>query len=237
MEVIEGASAILSQAERRLEIAAQNISNVSTPGYRSRAAFSEFLAQAGAGAGAPAAGTVRLSVVTKFDAGTISETGNPLDLAIAGSGFFVVGSPEGPVYTRHGQFSRNEDGELVTAQGWPLQAEGGGSIVVSQADFEVSRDGVVTENGDVIARLAVVDFENLALLRPTQNGALLADEAVPDAVPAPLIRQGALEASNVDTSKEMVAVMEALRRAESGQRLITMYDDLMSRALSTFGQQ
>ncbi|HEX8527673.1 flagellar basal body rod C-terminal domain-containing protein, partial [Allosphingosinicella sp.] len=91
-------------------------------------------------------------------------------------------------------------------------------------------------DGEPVGRIALVDFEDRGRLRVADGGAFAADgmEAVP--VGERSVRQGALERSNVSTGDEMVAMMEALRRAETGQRLVTVYDDLMGRALSTFGQ-
>lgn len=164
------------------------------------------------------------------------DTGNPDDLALTHNGFFLVTSPHGQVYTRQGSFHRDSDGRLVTAQGWPVQAEGGGDIVLKDGDFKIDPDGAITKDGQPVAKLAVMDFAGPKVFADAQDGYLTADGSNMTPVEAPGIRQGALESSNVSTGSEMVAMMEALRRAEAAQRLITVYDDLMGRALSTFGQ-
>ena len=229
MQIAEIAAQILSRAEQRAEVAAQNITNASTPGYRRRVSFSEMVAGR--------QGEQRVATAADFTAGQLSQTGAATDLAIAGEGFFVVRSDDAILYTRQGQFRRDEDGRLVTPQGLALQSADGGDIQVGDAPFEVAADGIVTRGGAPIARIALVDFDDRAALAPRDGGAFAAGDAAPHEVPAPAIRQGMLEGSNVNTGDEMVAMMEAVRRAETGQRLVTTYDDLMGRALNLFGQQ
>lgn len=227
MQITEIAAQILARAERRAEAAAQNITNASTPGYRRRIGFEEMLSL-----GAPGA-----PPATDFSAGQLIETGNPTDLAIAGQGFFAVRAEEGILYTRQGQFRRDDQGRLVTAQGLALQSAEGGDLIVAAGAFQVAADGVVTQEGEPVARIALVDFADRVTLRGGEGGAFSAGDAEPAAVAAPAIRQGMLESSNVNMGDEMVAMMEAVRRAETGQRLVTTYDDLMGRALNLFGQQ
>jgi flagellar basal body rod protein FlgG len=164
------------------------------------------------------------------------DTGNPGDLAMTHSGFFVVRNGDSLLYTRQGQFHRDSDGRLVTAQGWAVQADGGGDIILKTNAFKVAEDGTVTESGQPIARLAVMDFIGRRDFSDAEAGFIRAPDNAMKTVDAPAIRQGALETSNVSTADEMVGMMEAIRRAEAGQRLVNTYDDLMGRVLSTFGQ-
>jgi flagellar basal body rod protein FlgG len=178
-----------------------------------------------------------MAVMPDFTPGRLSETGSQTDLAIAGEGFFVTRGGEATLYTRQGQFERDAEGRLTTGSGLVLQAEGGGDLIVPAGEFTVAADGTVTAGGAPIARIALVRFELPALLRAGAAGGFSAGEAEPIALASPSVRQGMLEMSNVNTGDEMVAMMEALRRAETGQRLVTTYDELMGRALSLFGQQ
>jgi flagellar basal-body rod protein FlgG len=229
MQITEIASQILARSEERAEIAAQNLTNASTPGYRRRIAFST-LVDGGA------AGTPRTGTAADFTAGQLVSTASPTDLAIAGDGFFEVRDGDRLLYTRQGQFRRDGDGRLVTGQGMALQSVDGGDVVVGDGNFEVAADGTVTRHGAPLARIALVDFEDRTALR-AENGGFAAGAAEPRPVTAPAIRQGMTESSNVNTGDEMVAMMEAVRRAETGQRLVTTWDDLMGRALNLFGQQ
>jgi flagellar basal body rod protein FlgG len=162
-----------------------------------------------------------------------------LDLAILGNGFFVVSSGNALFYTRAGQFQRDGDGRLVTAQGLALQAKGGGDLVLgTDKAWKVLEDGTVVEDGQSTARLAVVTLEDPKAIAYADNGALSAPSSSVASLDAPVIRQGAYEASNVSGASEMVAIMLALRQAETGQKLVSVYDDLMGRVienLSTAG--
>lgn len=155
---------------------------------------------------------------------------------MAGPGFFVVRSPAGALrYTRDGQFSRNAEGRLVDPRGSVLQADGG-DLVIAQGRVEIMGDGVVLEAGAPVARLDVMDFADPALATPSQDGGFASPADNLEPVGTPAVRQGSVEMSNVTTAGEMVAMMAALRRAESGQKLANLYDDLMGRVISSFGQ-
>jgi flagellar basal-body rod protein FlgG len=233
--IIETAANILQNAERRVEISAQNITNASTPGYKKRITFAQALADNGSSTiGLRGADVLNSS---DFTGGKDINTGVATDLAIGGEGFFAVRSGEETLYTRHGQFRRDEEGRLVTAQGMVLQASGGGDVVVPRADFTVSSDAMILVEGQPVARISVVDFADRTHLRAVQGSAFAAAEAEAEEVQGATVRQGMLEASNVSTGDEMVAMMEALRRAETGQRLVSVYDDLLGRALTTFGER
>lgn len=231
-DVLEIASVILKQATDRVEINAQNIANISTAGYKRRISFADVLTTSDVQNGQAS----RLSVVSELSEGKPIATGNNSDLAISGSGFFAVADRDGVFYTRGGQFRRDGEGRLTTAAGLALQAQGGGDVVVTSDAFTVTADGVVLDQGQPVARLAIVDFADPAALRLGENAAFAAPQDASQDVAAPVVRQGFLEASNVSTGDEMVAMMEALRRAETGQRLVGVYDELMGRVISTFGQ-
>lgn len=230
--LVEIASVILSQATKRVEINAQNVANIATPGYKRRLSFAEVLAAGASGN----SGVAPLSVVSDLSEGKPIQTGNATDLAISGSGFFAVSGGEGVLYTRTGQFHRDADGRLVTANGLALQAQGGGDIVVHSDAFTVATDGTVLEGGEPVAKLAIVEFETVTALAPDEGGLFVAPPGATRDVATPTVRQGFLEASNVSIGDETVATMEAVQRATSAQRLISLYDELMGRALSTFGQ-
>jgi flagellar basal-body rod protein FlgG len=229
---IDIAASVLSQSERRVEIAGQNIANLTTPGYKRRVSFAAFLPPDGSGLDPLTTG-----VTPDLAAGKLSETGNPYDLAIAGGGFFTINVAGQSLYTRQGQFQRDADGRLVTAQGFAVQAEGGGDIRLKSADFKVLDDGSVVEDGEPVAKLAIVDFANPQNAAYAEGGLLSMPDADVKPAETSRLRQGMLEASNVSMGDEMISMMEALRRAESGQRLAGVYDDLMGRVLNAFAQQ
>jgi flagellar basal-body rod protein FlgF len=232
-QITEVAAQILSRAERRAEVAAQNITNASTPGYRRRVGFEEALTSGAPVFPSPSNGHDAMD----FSAGQLATTGNPTDLAIAGDGFFAVRGNDETLYSRQGQFRRDNAGRLVNVDGLALQTLDGGDLIVGDGDFQVSADGVVTRGGEPIGRIALYDFDDRTALSVQRAGLFAAGAAEPVRVEQPSVRQGMLEGSNVNTGDEMVAMMEAVRRAETGQRLVNTYDDLMGRALNLFGQQ
>lgn len=230
--LLEIGASIISHAERRAEIAGQNISNITTPGYKRCVSFDRLLASEDG----VEAQSIEQSVGTDFSAGKQVDTGNPDDLTIQGQGFFVVQGPDGPLYTRAGQFQRDAEGRLVTAQGFALQTDTGADVQLKTGAFQVASDGMVVQDGTPVARLALIDISDPRAATRVDGGFFAAPGEATTRADAATVRQGAIESSNVSTADEMVALMEAVRRAETGQRIIGTYDDLMGRALSAFGQ-
>ena len=226
--LIDVVGSVLSQSERRVEIAAQNLANVSTSGYKSIAG--------GASVFSDTTGVTTTSGHADLSPGHLITTHNPFDLAIVDNGYFQVRTDQGIMLTRGGAFQMGEGGRVVTAQGYALQADNGGDLILSGSQLQVQPDGVVIEDGQPVANVAVVDAIDPNTVSPTQDGLLTTPDSNLKAVNAPAIRQGALEGSNVSSADEMIAMMEAVRRAEAGQRMANVYDDLMGRVLQTFGQ-
>ncbi len=227
--MIENAAAILSIAQQRVEIAGQNIANAVTPGYRRRIGFETLLAGGPRSVSAPIVGSA-----PDLSPGKQIQTGNPYDLAISGEGFFAVRQGEEIVYTRGGQFQRDQDGRLVTVGGAVLQGEAGDLVVRGQSTA-IASDGAVLDAGEIIARIPLFAFP-AADARWVSGEAFTVAPGSAQRLERAAIRQGALESSNVTSGDEMVSMMEALRRAETAQRLVNVYDDLMGRAISNFGQ-
>lgn len=230
-DLVAAASAILSQSQQRAEIAAQNVANATMPAYKRRVPFAELLEQrAAADRVAPNVGTA-----IDFTAGKLAQTGNPYDLAISGAGFFAVRNGETVRYVRAGRFMRDPDGRLVDAAGGALQKSGGGDVVVFGAAFKVGTGGDISENGTAAGKIGVFTGTDAAPFVPVEGGFAAPPAGAVPADAAEIV-QGAYEVSNVSTGDEMVAMMQAIRQAESGQRIMIAYDDLMGRVISTFGE-
>jgi flagellar basal-body rod protein FlgF len=227
--VSEIAGTILARAFQRTEVAAQNMSNMTTPGYKARRWF-PLAATVDSNGSSPNTGSM-----IDFAQGQLQNTGNPLDLALSGTGFFVVRSDDGTYYTRDGQFVRGSDGRIETSGGLALQAASGGDITVTSANPQILTDGTVLDGGQPVARVATAKFSDLSSLKPAGGGLFTASSDDSEDGNAQ-IHQGMLETSNVSTADEMISIMSALRSAESGQKVIQVYDDLMGRALNAFGQ-
>lgn len=224
--LIELGEIMVAGAQRRLETVSQNVSNLTTPGYRKGVMFDRVLAGA--------AGALALS--TDFAAGPLRLTGQPFDLAITGEGFFRVRGENGFYYTRGGQFSRDGEGHVVDGQGLALQTVDGRDLVINDSGVEIAEDGTVIEDGAPVARIGA--------FAPTLDGRLeriggayfaVAGDLVEEAS-SPILRQGMLEGSNVELSTEMLTMMNALRQAEAGARVVQLYDGLIGQTISTLGR-
>lgn len=225
-ELTEMAMAAISQAQRRVEVAAQNLSNAATPSYKRRIAFSSILGESGTSR----SNMPQINTIVDHRPGKLIETGNPANLALGESGFFALRRDDQVIYTRNGQLSVDGDGRLVDRNGFALQLGNGRDLVVKSAEFEVMPGGVVREKGEVLGTIAVFANDEPASAGQGESTNSL------NLVANPEIRQGMIEASNVATGDEMVAMIEALRRAEAGQRVMTIYDDLMGRVITSFGE-
>lgn len=237
--LVESATAIMRMAERRLDVVAHNVANLSTPGYKRRIGFAAAVAggdmSAIRGDGREGGGAVDLAVRFDRRQGGLSETGNPFDLAVSGDGYFRVRAGESMLYTRQGQFQRDSDGLLVTPQGYVLQQAGGGDLVLDGATMAVGQDGTVSAEGRPVARIALARVVGEADLTPVGESFFAAAPDAMEETDGALVRQGMVEASNVSLGDEMTQTMVAVRQAESGARLIQLYDELMGRAASAFG--
>lgn len=233
--LMEAATAILGASERRVEVAAHNVSNVSTPGYKRRVGFQQVLdARQDGVAALPAPSTV--AEVSDLKQGALTATGNPLDLAISGDGFFRLRDGDQPLYSRQGRFRLGEGGALVTAQGYVLQDAGGGDVVLDRAAVSVLGDGTVLDGGRPVARVAIAGVPKGAAIERVGETYFRIPDAALEEVPGALVRQGMVEGANVVLGDEMVAMMAATRQAEGGARLVQVYDELMGRVMSVLGK-
>jgi flagellar basal-body rod protein FlgG len=226
------ATSLMARETRRVETAAHNIANTATPGFKSETTFEDALVNPAA-SGWPTSSSMRRA--TDFSPGKLMHTGNPLDLAIGGDGFFAVAAPGGTAYTRGGSFHRDEQGRLVTIQGWPLQASGGGEVIVSNGAWHIEPDGTVIDGGNPTTVIDIAHFDDNGKLERSAEGLFLAGQAHVVDREDTRIQQGYLEASNVMVGVDMVRVMEAMRRVESGQKLVQSYDDMVGNVLQRLG--
>lgn len=226
--VIDSAAAVMRASSMRVDRAAINVANVSTPGFKRQLQSSSVVD------GDFAATLQQMRV--DMNSGKLVETGQPLDLAINGSGFFRLKAGDQMVYSRQGNFALASDGRVITPQGYTLQASGGGNLTLDTASVTVAADGTVLDGDKPLGQIAVYAARDGVTATPIDGSLFtLADEDA-EAIATPSLRQGAVEASNVSLGDEMISMMGALRGAETGAKLVQVYDDLMGKAISTFGQ-
>ncbi|HEX9933317.1 MAG TPA: flagellar hook basal-body protein [Allosphingosinicella sp.] len=232
--LIESALAIMGGAERRIAIAASNVANANTPGFKRQVSFAEAMVTAGGGRAETSPTAVRTR--SDFSQGQMAASGNGLDVAIGGDGFFQLRAGEEIAYSRQGQFHRADDGRVLSAQGHVLQQAGGGDLVLDGGEVEILADGTVIEGERPVARIAVFAAADPGRIEALGGSLFRIAEDAAEELAEPDLRQHMVEASNVTLGEEMTGMMAALRQAESGARLVSVYDDLLGRAITTFGQ-
>src|ERR1051326_1216443 len=151
-----------------LDLLANNLANSATSGYKSdREFYSLFTSDYSEGDALGNKSTMPLveRKWTDFSQGLLQNTSNPLDLALAGNGFFVVNGPSGPLYTRNGAFQVSSSGILSTADGYAVTAQGGGTITLDPAiPFKVTPEGDVQQNDVSLGQLELVNFADTTIL-------------------------------------------------------------------------
>lgn len=227
--LVESARAILASSEKSLETVSNNVSNVSTPGFKRQVEFSDILSNTDF----PIS---RSRFRADFTQGALSVSGNPLDFAISGPGFFKLRFGSKLFYTRQGHFKISPDGSVVTSQGYALQQAGGGDLFLDPGQTELLEDGTVLVDGRPAGRVALFVPRESGSLTPATGTLFRADPNSMQEGSSARLRQGMVEGSNVSLGNEMVTMMTAVREAESGARLVQVYDDLIGRAITTFGQ-
>ena len=219
----------LEARTQALDTAAANLANAQTPGFRAEREFFRSVLLGPDGADSQLGETVnnygllggdRLSMAQ----GALVETGNPLDLAIEGQGFFMVQTPNGPRYTRDGSFHRTPSGQLVTQAGEPVLSATGQAIQVPPGEISVGVDGSVSVAGGVVGRVGVFDFPAGTNLKPEGANRYVAPQGVtPVAATGASIRQGALEGANQDVVQGTLDLVMMQRQAEMMQRALTVF--------------
>ena len=223
------ACAGLAAQTQALELVAHNLANLGTAGYRGQqATFRSLLAGGGTVGWNPLNAAVNDFGVlggsrVDLTAGSLAATGNPLDLGIAGAGFFAVQSAQGVVYTRNGGFHLTPTGQLVTAQGDALLGQQG-PITLPNGSVAVSTDGTISVDGAVVARLRVAEFSPSTPLSGLGNALYAAPENSELPAAASSVRQAMLEASNVSPVESVVQLITVQRNAEMLQRALTLFD-------------
>lgn len=236
-----GAYSALSGMRTRLEELdrlAADLANVSTVGYKTeRAAKVASERDEFATALDSAVDVMMGGKKIDFKPGLIASTGRDLDVAIDGSGFFVVETPAGERYTRNGSFSRRADGTLTTSTGETVLGENG-AITLPNGPVSIGDDGTITSGTAIVGRLQVVQFASERdLIR--ESGAIFRAlaGATPEAAEVRLVT-GSIEQSNVNMVDRMAKLTELTRNFESlNKGVTTLMNDLDGRAIADLGRR
>lgn len=225
---------------RQMDVVANNLANTNTPGFKAEGmVFSEYVIKAEK--------PNKLSYVQDLASyrdlreGGLQPTGNDLDVAIQGKGYFVVQTPDGPRYTRNGRFQLNAAGEVVNNEGFRVMA-GGAPLIINTDDgpINIAGDGTVsadrTQGGNtptIYGKLDVVDFANDAALKPV-SGTVFASDEVPVQLTTDKfkVQQGMIEGSNVESIREMTSMIWVQRNYQAAQKFLEGEHERMRRAVN-----
>jgi flagellar basal-body rod protein FlgG len=253
--------------ETNLDVTANNLANVDTPGFRRRiSANADFSALMDRVEKISEDGETKITTVPPFTmnwrghdvigglalanvyseshmdthGGAVRTTDAPFDVAIDGDGFFAVQDGEGNTfYTRQGNFQINQDGTLVTLDGFAVQGDGGPIAIENATDAKILANGQVWTNLGIVGQLAIFTFENPTYLQQVGRNNLAAngDSGEAEAVPAPIrLFPGTLEMSNVSVVEEMVRMIEAQRAYEGASKALMTHDEQTSKLITSFGR-
>jgi flagellar basal-body rod protein FlgF len=217
-----------------LDLLANNIANASTGGYKAdREFYSLYVGPEAADNEFPSTMPVIEKNYTDQSQGSLHHTGNALDVALQGSGFFAVNGPGGPLYTRNGNFRISSASQLTTADGYAVRDATGAPLTVLQGrGLDISADGTVTQDGNVIGKLDVVDFTSTAgLSKQGANYFRVTDPVLQPAASGASVEQGNLESSNSGPAESAVRLVNVMRQFEMLQKAVSIGSDMSKRAI------
>ena len=237
--VYAAAAGMITQRER-LDVIANNLANVSTAAFKraepiSRGFYQVFAEEIARFPGirgsrdVPGGGSMLDVTNDDFSPGPVVDTGNPLDVALEGSGFFVIDTPQGERYTRAGNFSLNSFGQLVTQSGHSVLGQRG-PILAQGESVQISPNGDVLVDGNAVDRILLVDFfRPYKLTKYGQNLYGVSEEVrqTQSTTVEMNVRVGALEQSNVNPITELTLLMDTARSYEAHQRVIAAFYELL----------
>jgi flagellar basal-body rod protein FlgF len=214
------ATSRLVAQQRALDVVADNLANANTPGYKTeRVQFSDWLSKQSSGTtppgGSPIAYTQDRATWREQQAGTITHTGNPFDVAVTGDGYFTVNTPRGPRLTRDGRFGLLPSGTIADTAGNAVLDSNGQPIQLAPTDTTISiaGDGTVSSQNGQVGKIGVVRPTNPMLLSAEGNTVFLSGSTTTP-VASPALEQGAIEESNVRPVLEMTRMMDGQRQFE-----------------------
>ncbi len=223
------ACAGLAAQTQALELVAHNLANLSTTGYRGQETTFRSLLTGDGAANSNAINTavndfgVLSGSRLDMTAGSLIATGNPLDAALSGSGFFAVQSAQGVLYTRDGSFHLTSTGQLVTSQGDAVLGQQGG-VTLPTGNVTISPDGTISVDGSVVDQLRLAEFSPQTSLTAVGNATYSAPAGSALVAAGTAVNQGMLEGSNVSPTEGVVQLITVQRNAEMLSRAMSALD-------------
>jgi flagellar basal-body rod protein FlgF len=236
-------------SHRAMDVIAANLANVSTPAFkRETVQFERYLAPVAA-TEAEGGGIINVAfvldrgIVRDLSNGSFEQTNGVLDFALSGPGYFVVDTPEGERYTRNGHFQLDNQGRVVTDDGYVVQSDGGAIAVQQQdSDIQVGPDGTISIRNQVgasvqlLGKMRLVTFADERTLK--KAGMSLFDAEGQLAIPATgavRVHQGMIERSNVEPVVEITKMIDVMRAYQASTEMTKASEDLLKRAIEQLG--
>ncbi len=233
---IYASAASMSLRMIRQEVAANNLANINTTGYKKDRFFLRNLVKADQMLNEQEM-EITDRVIIDYEGGALDHSGNPLDLALSGEGFFTIDTPRGVRYTRNGHFALNADEQLVTTDGFAVLGEDG-PVEMHGKDISIGEDGEITVDGNSVGKLLITDFEKPYDLEKVGNSLFVSTSGnrTERTAEGMIVRQGFLEGSNVHAVEEMVRMISFFRDYESNQRMIRYQDEVLGKVVNEVGK-
>lgn len=242
--IYSSASGMMAEMTRT-DATANNLANANTTGYKKDVAVVKDFASImitrindgnNTDIGKLGLGAAIDEIAVDHATGTMRTTGNDLDMAVEGKGYFTIETPNGVRYTKNGTFSRNTSGELVTNDGYRVLGQSGGSISVNGAKVNVNSEGTVSVDGLQTGRLRIVDFADEKQLTKEGSSLFVASGNAQQQAASGSVRQGTLEMSNVNVVTEMVNLITGYRAYEVNAKAVQAHDQLLDKAVNEVGK-
>jgi flagellar basal body rod protein FlgG len=241
-------SAMVMNAARQ-QVLSHNVANLQTPGFKQVLTTVEdfmqnqsvYTSENSLNQSVDYIGTLGLGTqigaeYIDYQQGALLDTGNPLDFALEGNGFFSVKTPDGNRYTRDGRFLRDADNTLVTIEGFQVLDDAGQAIQLPEGEISVGPDGALSVNGTAVAQLGIGVFANPDTDLQHTEGNLFTGPAASTSQDAARVVQGYLEGSNANPSQLMTQLVEVGRSYEAAQNMVRNQDELLGRTIASLGR-
>jgi len=228
----------LRSREQSLDLLANNLANSATSGYKSDREYYSLYSSSDSDNGIDGGTGTSLPVVEKqwtdFSPGVLQTTGNPLDVALDGKGFFTVNGPLGPLYTRNGSLKVLPSGELATGDGYPLRSAAGSTInVAAGKQINITREGNVQQDGQTVGQIGVMDFNSTDSLQKVGSSSFRNTDPNNQPVPVPNVdvEQGKVEGSNVPVAYAAMRLVGIMRQFEMLQKAIGISSEMDTKSI------
>lgn len=224
--IYQGVAAMRS-TEKRMDTIAANLANIGVRGFKKQSSVTRAFY---VGEGARRHLEIATQRATDHGQGELAHTGNQLDLAFDGPGYFAVEGEKGRLYTRDGSFRLDDKGTLLTQEGYPLAWEGSrGRFQPTGEQIVIDGSGKVMQGEATIGKLRLVEFESASVLQEDGTGYWRKPESVPEKPATSPIQQGFVERSNVTAIDELIAMVLVQRRFENSSTVMRSIDQTYKR--------